>query len=70
MKEYLTDPCSRAVLQTPVLLIKSVSQSVSQSVIIFLQCLKHHFIQTIKARALKFLENVHPQPIVIHIGFS
>ena len=43
MKEYLTDPCSQAVLQTPVLLIKSFSQSVSQSVIIFLQCFKASF---------------------------
>ena len=48
-----------AVLKTPLSLINSFSQSVSQSAFSS-ESSKYHKSQTVRARELKFLENVHP----------
>ena len=48
-----------AVLQIPLLLIDWLSESAFSS-----KSLQHHKSQTVKARKLKFWENVHPPPCV------
>ena len=50
---------ARVVLQTPLLLIQSVSQWSFSS-----EPSKHHYNQTVRARKLKILENVNPPPLV------
>ena len=64
--EMLNRPgVAEAVLQTPLSLIDSFTQSG----ILFSKSSKYHKSQTIKARELKFWENVHPwQHVTFHVS--